>query len=124
MIIDTSALLAIFFDETNSNWVAQKMNNLSSDLMMSTVNLAETLILLQDRQPNLCQEIEEKLFASNIRFIPPDIIQAKIASEARLKFPLNLGDCFVYALAKQSNCAILTLDKDFLQVDCQIIFPQ
>ncbi len=124
MVIDTSALLAIFFDEQHGSWAAQKMSNPSSNLTMSTVNLAETLIRIRDRQPNLFSDIGKKLFNSNIEFISPDIIQAKIAAQARLKFSINLGDCFAYALAKQKNCSILTLDDDFLQIDCPIEIPQ
>lgn len=123
MVIDTSILLAIFFDEPNAEWAAHKLNNPSSDLIMSTVNLAETLILFKDRQPHLFKDIEQKLFDSYIKFIPPDISQAKMAAQARLKFPINLGDCFAYALAKQNNYAILTLDSDFLKTDCEIIIP-
>lgn len=42
---------------------------------------------------------------------------ADIAARARLTFPLNLGDCFAYALARAEQCPILTLDEDFRAVD-------
>jgi uncharacterized protein with PIN domain len=90
---------------------------------MSTVNLTETLIRLQDRQPQLFQELEEKLIYSGIRFVSPDIEQSKTAAKARIKFPLNLGDCFAYALAVQENCPILTLDKDFRRLNHMVIHP-
>ena len=39
-----------------------------------------------------------------------------LAVAARLRWPLNLGDCFAYALAIREESPILTLDEDFLRV--------
>lgn len=51
------------------------------------------------------------------------IEQARVAAEARLRFPLNLGDCFAYALAKVERQAILTLDSDFRCLDVAVVIP-
>ena len=124
MVIDTSVLLAIFFDEPHGNWAVTEISKYADNLYMSTVNLTETLIRLKDKQPYLFLSIKEKLLQSDINFIPPNVEQAQIAAQARLDFPLNLGDCFVYALAKEKNCPILTLDSDFLALDWQIVIPK
>lgn len=123
MVLDTSVILAVFFKESCYDWAIHQMNTHSRALRMSTVNLTETLIRLQDRQPQLFQELEEKLIYSGIRFVSPDIEQSKMAAKARIKFPLNLGDCFAYALAVQENCPILTLDKDFRLLQHPVIHP-
>ena len=123
MVVDTSVILAVFFKESYFDWAFHQMNTYSKSLRMSTVNLTEALIRLQDRQPHLFQALEEKLLYSGIRFVPPDIEQSKIAAKARMKFPLNLGDCFAYALAIQENCPILSLDKDFRLLDHTVIHP-
>lgn len=124
MVIDTSVLLAIFFKEQYADWAANQLQIHSIELRMSTVNLTETLIHLQDKQPQLFEMVEEKVLAhSGIRFVPPDTNQAQIAAQARLRYPLNLGDCFAYALAKQENCPILTLDTDFRMLDIAVIYP-
>ena len=44
-------------------------------------------------------------------------------SSIRLIFPLNLGDCFAYALAVAQDSPILTLDADFRAVDRPVIRP-
>src|SRR5437763_77216 len=44
---------------------------------MSTVNLAEALIRIRDRQPLLYQQLEERLLTSGIRFIAPTVAQAQ-----------------------------------------------
>jgi len=90
---------------------------------MSTVNLAEALILIRDRQPAMADELQDRLLASGICFVPPDVRQARIAAEARIRFPLNLGDCFAYALATVEDCPILTLDRDFRAVDRPVVLP-
>lgn len=123
MVVDTSLLIALFFAERHATWAAEQLAQSAGELRMSTVNLAETLILLRDRQPTLASELEERLMTSGIRFVAPDVEQARLAAAARLRFPLNLGDCFAYALAKVEDCAILTLDRDFRAVDCPVVLP-
>lgn len=123
MVIDTSALLALLFNETNGVWAENQMKEHADSLLMSTVNLAETLILVQDRQPKLFEAIREEILSSSIRFIAPSVMQAERAAEARLRFPLNLGDCFAYALAIDTKSPILTLDRDFKKTDAVIVTP-
>lgn len=123
MVVDTSVILAIFFNEKYSDWAVEQMNRHARELRMSTVNLTETLIHLQDRQPQLFASLEEKLLYNGIRFVAPDVEQSRIAAAARIKFPLNLGDCFAYALASQEDCPILTLDKDFRVLNHEVIHP-
>jgi ribonuclease VapC len=123
MVVDTSVLLAIFFAEAEGEWAAARLAEHAPELRMSTVNLTETLILVKDRQPQLFQTIEAELLGSSIRFVPPDVEQARIAAEARLRYPLNLGDCFAYALAVVENCPILAIDRDFRGVDLPVVLP-
>ena len=123
MVVDTSVVLAVFFEEAAGVWAAGQLAEHAPALRMSTVNLAEALIRIRDRQPALADKLEERLFASGIRFVPPDSAQARIAARARLRFPLNLGDCFAYALAVSENCPILTVDRDFRAVDQPVLMP-
>ncbi len=95
MVVDASVLLAVFFAEPQAAWAAEQLNTHAADLRTSTVNLAETLIRLRDRQPQLADELEEEVLTSGIRFVPPDTEQARLAAQARLRYPLNLGDRFV-----------------------------
>lgn len=123
MVVDTSVILAVFFDEPHAAWAASQLSQHAPVLRMSTVNLAESLILLRDRQPALADDLENRLLTSGIRFVAPDATQARTAARARLRFPLNLGDCFAYALAVAEECPILTLDQDFRVVDRPVVRP-
>lgn len=124
MVVDTSIILAIFFNERHATWAARMLEQHAGTLRMSTVNLAESLILIRDRQPLLADELEQRLLESGIRFIPPTAEHARVAAAARLRFPLNLGDCFAYALAAEQRCPLLTLDTHFRRVDLTVILPK
>lgn len=123
MVVDTSVLLAVFFNEKHGPWAADQLHENRHRLRMSTVNYAEVLILVKDRQPQLYNEIREAILEAGIRLVPPTATQAEAAAEARLRFPLNLGDCFAYALAKDEDCLLLTLDRDFAKTDVAVVLP-
>jgi ribonuclease VapC len=123
MVVDSSVLLALLFAEPGAEWAVEKLMVHAHDLRMSTVNLAEVLIRLQDRQPHLYKELRSEVLESSIRFIPPDPQQAQIAAEARHRFPLNLGDCFAYALASVEGCPVLAMDDDFRSIDLPVVLP-
>jgi len=123
VVVDTSILLAVFFNEASGPRALDQLQKHRQQLRMSTVNYAEVLILIYDRQPQLFDEIREVIQESSIRLVPPTAEQAEIAARARLRYPLNLGDCFAYALAKHEDCPLLTLDRDFRRTDVKVIIP-
>ena len=61
--------------------------------------------------------------ASSLQLVPPTVDQAETAASVRLRYPLDLGDCFAYALAKHEGCRLLTLDKDFRKTDLKGVLP-
>ena len=124
MVVDTSIVLAVFFNEKHGPWAADRLRENSARLLMSTVNYAEVLILLRDRQPHLLEELRQALDASPVRLVSPTRMHAEIAASARLEYPLNLGDCFAYALAKAEDCPVLTLDRGFRKTDVPVILPE
>jgi ribonuclease VapC len=123
MVVDTSALLAVVFNEPHGDWVTRQFKNHPGELLMSTVNLAETLMILRKRMPTSLSKYESAVLSIDLEFVPPTTDQARIAAEARHRFPLNLGDCFAYALSVTENCPILTLDEDFRRCDRPVVIP-
>ncbi len=123
MVVDSSLVLSIYFNEKHQAWAVEQLESNRSDLQMSTINLAEVLILIQQRRPLLFQKVYSDLMGSPIEFQAPTVLHAEIAARARDKFPLNLGDCFAYALAYERKTPILTLDSDFKKCDLKIIMP-
>ncbi len=123
MVIDTSALLAVYFEEAHGDWALEQMNLNSTKLLMSSINYAESLILVNDRQPGARRQFVDTIRGSSIRFVTPSAEQAEVAAAARSRYPLNFGDCFAYALAKEAGCPLLTLDRDFRSTDLDVVLP-
>lgn len=123
VVVDTSVILAILFGEQHAEWAAEQLEEHRGQTLMSTVNLTETLIRLRDRQPRRYPDLETQVLGGGLRFVPPDVEQARTAAEARLRLPLNLGDCFAYALARVEGVGILTLDADFRALDVPVRLP-
>ena len=53
--------------------------------------------------------------------VPVDRVLASAAAHARSQYPINLGNCFAYALAKARSLPLLTLDSDFNKTDIQLV---
>jgi ribonuclease VapC len=123
MVVDTSALLAALFQEQHGPWVTDQLDAHRRRLRMSTVNLAEALIAIRNRHPSRVAELEARLDAVLLAFVPPDENHARLAAAARARFPLNFGDCFAYALAKSEGVPLLAVDDDFRNVDCEVLAP-
>ncbi|HMO25528.1 MAG TPA: type II toxin-antitoxin system VapC family toxin [Tepidisphaeraceae bacterium] len=122
MVIDSSAILAVYFNEPSADWVSEQLL-MHSHILMSTVNLAEVLMRLRDRDPANADVFEAQLIAQPIQFVAPDVTQTRIASRARDLYPINFGDCFAYALAKSLGLPLLTLDADFRKTDLTVLSP-
>jgi ribonuclease VapC len=91
---------------------------------MSSVNYAEVLIILKDRQPQRFEELVAALEKIDIEVIDITKLDAKVAALARCSYPLNLGDCFAYAAATNRKVPLITLDKDFKRTDIVGVFPR
>jgi ribonuclease VapC len=124
MVVDTSALLAMLLNEPPAAWVAEQLRANRRNLLMSTVNLAETLIRLRSILAGGAGAVETDLLNGSVRFVAPTVEQARQAAIARGRFPLNLGDCFAYALSVAEDCPILTLDDDFRRCDRPVVMPE
>ena len=99
VIVDLSVLMAVLFKEPTAEWVMSQFDAYGHNLLMSTVNLAETMIMLRNRHKDSAsvEATEHDLIDSELRFIAPTVEHARLAAMARDRFPLNLGDCFAYA---------------------------
>jgi uncharacterized protein with PIN domain len=124
MVVDASAILSLIFPEPTAPWVLKQIQSHRSRLLVSTVTLAEVLIILRTRLKEGAEREESLLLASDFEFVAPTVEQAQLAAAARVKFPLNIGDCFVYALSAVENVPILTLDEDFRSCDRPVLIPQ
>jgi ribonuclease VapC len=124
MVVDTSALVAIFLLEPEAERFANAILD-APRAMISAANLVEAGIILDARIGREdSTELDEFIGNVGIEVEPVTVAQARVARQAyrtygRGNHPagLNFGDCFAYAVAKTTGFALLFKGDDFLQTD-------
>jgi ribonuclease VapC len=124
MVIDTSALLAIFLAEPERKPFLDSILQ-AETRMISAANVLETGIVLEARRGESAgREFDLFLVRANLQIVSLDSEQAEIARSAWRKYGkgrhpagLNFGDCFAYALAKSSGEPLLAKGTDFAATD-------
>jgi ribonuclease VapC len=127
MVIDTSALAAIFFAEGERQTFLEAITSAGSRLV-SSATVLETGILLESRQGEAAgREFDLFVVRANLKIVPVDAEQADLAHSAWRKYGkgrheagLNFADCFAYALAKSSGEPLLAKGGDFALTDIEV----
>ena len=124
MIVDTSALLAVFFEEPEAEDFAQAIAGAEVP-RMSAANLLEAGIVADNQtDPRTGRQLDALVANFCLRIEPVTEEQVLIARQAYLDFGrgnhpagLNFGDCFAYALAKAAGAPLLFKGDDFARTD-------
>ena len=124
MIVDSSALIAIFLKEPEGRLLDVAIVE-EPDCRMSTANFLETSIVLMARKgQDGTRGLDLLIARMGIRLVPFTESQARLARTAFERFGkgrhragLNFGDCIAYALAKETGEALLFKGVDFAQTD-------
>lgn len=127
MVIDTSALLAIFLAEPERKPFLDLILQTDTRLI-SAANALETGIVLEARRGEAAgREFDLFVVRAGLQIAPVDAEQVEIARTAWRKYgrgrhpaALNFGDCFAYALAKFANEALLAKGTDFTLTDIEV----
>jgi len=124
VILDTSALVAVLFHETERAQYLELIAG-AERCLLSAANFVELSIIL-DRQAGAEALIECDLFLRRARVAIHSVTveQAYVARQAFHDFGkgrhpagLNFGDCFSYALAKATGEPLLFKGRDFSMTD-------
>jgi ribonuclease VapC len=124
MILDTSALAAIFFGEPEAGLYTQLIHG-GDRCLMSAANFVELCIFIESQIGRDAGRQYDAFFRrAGIAIEPVTVEQAHLARQAFLDFGkgrhtagLNFGDCFAYALAKITGEALLFKGEDFKKTD-------
>jgi ribonuclease VapC len=125
IVVDASALLAIIQGEPEANRFLSVIRS-ADRALVSAVTVLETGIVLRARRGAAgAQELNGLLEAMAIEVVAFDAASAALALDAferygkgvNPKARLNLGDCVVYALAKELNAPLLFKGGDFAETD-------
>jgi ribonuclease VapC len=127
MVIDTSALVAIFLGEAERKPFLDHILQAETKLL-SAANSLETGIVLEARRGEAVgREFDLFIVRTKIEIVPVDAEQSEIARSAWRKYGkgrhaagLDFGDCFAYALAKSTGQELLAKGEDFRFTDLEL----
>ena len=126
MILDTSIVVALAAAEPQAAWIRAALDARPRErLRMSWVNIAEAGMVLERASAGASAPLEAALAALGVEPLEVDFGLLRSVIAARARFPLNFGDCFAYAHARERGEALLTLDAAFLATDLpQVVHPK
>lgn len=110
VVLDASALLAVFNDEPGSLMV----ENILSHSVMSTVNVTEVMAYLYfklnmplEEAQAMIEKLVDQIVSFDLRLVKET---ARLKEEAKF-LGLSLGDCACLALSKELHLPVYTADK-------------
>jgi ribonuclease VapC len=128
MVIDTSALVAVLFDEPER---AAFTRAIAADArrLVSAATVVETGIVVEARRGERAGiELDVLLHRAAVQVLAVDGRQAELARAAWRRYgkgrhpaALNLGDCFSYAAAVASGEPLLCKGTDFALTDVRTV---
>jgi ribonuclease VapC len=124
MVVDTSALVAVLFQEPERDEFIALLAD-ADDPLISAATLVEASIVIRTKTGREgIVDLDDLLGAAAVRCIAVDVTQADVARNAFARYGkgrapagLNFGDCFSYALAKATDRPLLFKGSDFSQTD-------
>ncbi|MGH3545184.1 MAG: type II toxin-antitoxin system VapC family toxin [Mycobacteriales bacterium] len=127
MIVDSSALVAVVFDEPGAADLVRKLAD-SPATGVGTPTLAETGLVLSvrlDKDPrDLLMRLLDEFSITEVPFGPAHWREAIIAfrrfGRGRHPARLNYGDCMSYAVSKLAGEPLLFVGEDFPATDIEV----
>jgi ribonuclease VapC len=125
VIVDSSALLSILRAEADAAVYAAALEK-ASTRKISAVNFVESAVVIDaSRDPIASRRFDDLILVAELTIEPVTTAQARIARAAYRDFgkssghpaKLNFGDCFAYALARETGEALLFKGEDFKHTD-------
>ena len=124
MIVDTSAIIAILFDEADADRYDRAIVA-APVCRMSVANFLEATLVLEGREGvGAGHAFDAFVEEAEIELVPVTVEQAHAARRAWRRFgrgnhpaALNFGDCFAYALAEATSEPLLYKGEDFALTD-------
>lgn len=130
LVVDTSAVAAILFDEIGADWLIATLA-VAEQRLMSAGTYLELGIVLESRYGPIGTGTADRfVLDSDIEIVD---VTPKIAlrslegwrryGKGRHSAALNYGDCFAYGLASESDLPVLCTGEDFTQTDIRTLRP-
>lgn len=119
--VDTSALMAIVLHEAEGAACKAALDT-GDRILISAGTLTESLIVAGGR--GLRDQMLDLVESVGLEVIPVTADTARRAAAAHARWGkgaksagLNFGDCFAYVAAKENDCPLLFVGRDFAKTD-------
>ncbi len=125
MIVDTSALIAIVRQEADARLYELALESSPVNRISAATWLETAIVIDRLGDPLLSRRLDELLATAALVVEPVTAAQARLAREAFRDFgrgsghaaSLNFGDCFAYALCRETGEPLLFKGDDFGHTD-------
>lgn len=124
MIVDTSAIIAVLFNEDDARVYAEAITRADSCRMSAATFVETAMVVEAQTRNNGGRQLDAFIRRASIGIEPVTEAHAYVARQAFLDFGkgrhpagLNYGDCYSYALAKAAREPLLFKGKDFALTD-------
>lgn len=128
MVIDTSALVAIFLGEPERQLFLEQILQAETKLISAASSLEAGIVLEARRGEAAGREFDLFMVKAKLEVVSVDAEQVEIARSAWRKYGkgrhaagLNFGDCFAYALARSLGQKLLAKGEDFRRTDVEVV---
>lgn len=132
MIVDSSALVAILRREEDADRYARALAASARSRLSAATYLEVGIVIDGHGDPVLSRSLDALLRTAAIEVVDLTVRQAVLARDAHRDFGrgsghparLNYGDCFAYALAKDTDEPLLYKGDDFVHTDVRSAVPR
>ncbi len=128
MVLDTSALIAVLFGESDADRYKEAINA-DPVRLISAATLFETSVVQEGRYGDAGgRELDLLVYRIALQVVALTYDHVELAREGFRRFGkgkhparLNFGDCFAYALSKATGEPLLAKGSDFRQTDLLLV---
>ncbi len=132
MIVDSSAIMAILNEEPEAEACLAAIRATRQAKMSAATFLECALVVDGYGRVDLSADLEPMVERLGITVVPVSVEQVRLGRVAHQRFGrgsghparLNLGDCFAYALAKDTGEPLLYKGDNFVHTEVRSVFPR
>ncbi len=125
IVLDSWAIMSYLQGEPSAERVADIIADAHEDdipLLMSVVNAGEVWYIIARRTSESDADLSlRELNQLGIELVDADWSIAHDAGRFKAKHRMSFADCFAAALAKQKKAVLVTGDREFKQVEADVI---
>ncbi len=125
VVLDSSVVVAIFKREAEAAELIERLASFQRRVISAASFFEAAIVCESWAKSSAPEDFDLALASLRLEIIPATFAQMEIARDAHRRFGkgrgkpgvLNFGDCFAYALAKETNAPLLFKGNDFAETD-------